>query len=44
VVVSAHDEMDGLEVLHGALTVTKAGGLLPGEVIRWLGAVMGTKG
>jgi CheY-like chemotaxis protein len=42
VVVSAQDELDGLEVLHGALTVTKAGGLLPGDLIRWLGAVMGT--
>jgi CheY-like chemotaxis protein len=42
VVVSAQDELDGLEVLQGALTVTKAGGLLPGDLIRWLGASMGT--
>lgn len=42
VVVSAQDELDGLEVLQGALTVTKAGGLLPGDVLQWLGAVMGT--
>jgi CheY-like chemotaxis protein len=43
VIVSAQDELDGLEVLHGALTITKAGGLLPGDLIRWLGALMGTR-
>jgi signal transduction histidine kinase/CheY-like chemotaxis protein len=42
VVVSAQDELDGLEVLHGALMMTKAGGLLPGDLIRWLNAFMGT--
>lgn len=40
VIVSALDELDGLEILHGALTVAKAGGLLPVDLIRWLGAVM----
>jgi CheY-like chemotaxis protein len=42
VVVSAQDELEGLEVLHGALMMTKAGGLLPGDLIRWLNAFMGT--
>jgi CheY-like chemotaxis protein len=43
IVVSAQDELDDLEVLQGAMTVTKAGGLLPGDLIRWLGAVTGPK-
>ena len=42
VIVSAQDELDGLEVMHGALTVSKAGGLLPGDLVRWLGAFMGS--
>ena len=41
VVVSAQDDLDGLEVLHGPFTVAKGGGLLPGDLIRWLGGVMG---
>jgi two-component system KDP operon response regulator KdpE len=43
VVVSAQDELDGLEVLQGGITITKAGGMLPGDLVRWLGAVMGAK-
>jgi CheY-like chemotaxis protein len=43
IIVSAQDELDDLEVLQGTMAVTKAGGLLPGDLIRWLGAVMGIK-
>ncbi|RIK38238.1 MAG: hypothetical protein DCC57_21050, partial [Chloroflexi bacterium] len=39
VVVTAQDELDGLEVLPGAFTVTKAGGLLPGDLVHWLEAI-----
>lgn len=43
IIVSAQDELDGLEVMQGVITLTKGGGLLPGDLIRWLSAVMGTK-
>ena len=36
VIVSAHEEIDYREVLGGTVTFTKASGLTPGEVIRWV--------
>jgi CheY-like chemotaxis protein len=41
VVVSAQDELEELEVLTGTLSVTKAGGLLPSDLIRWISTLVG---
>ena len=36
IVVSAQDELDSRETLHGALTVAKAEGLKPADIVRWV--------
>ncbi len=36
VVISAQEEIDQQQALAGTLTVAKAGGLKPGEIVRWL--------
>jgi signal transduction histidine kinase/CheY-like chemotaxis protein len=40
VIVSARDELDTHGVLTGAMTITKADGLVPGEVVRWVQSAM----
>jgi signal transduction histidine kinase/CheY-like chemotaxis protein len=42
VIVSAQEEVDRRESLSGAVTVVKAEGLMPGEVVRWVQAVIDT--
>jgi CheY-like chemotaxis protein len=42
VVVSAQDEMDHAEALRGAMTVAKADGLMPSEVVQWVQKVVDT--
>jgi CheY-like chemotaxis protein len=44
VVVSAQDEAGDYEVLGGVVMVTKATGLVPGEVITWVRNLVGTAG
>jgi CheY-like chemotaxis protein len=42
VIVSAQGEADGMEVLKGAMSITKADGMMPGEVVRWVQNVVDT--
>ncbi len=42
VAVSAQDEIDNLEALTGAMVIAQAGGLKPGEVVRWIQHVLDT--
>ena len=36
VIVSAHDEMANVGAVSGSMQVTRAGGLMPGEVMEWI--------
>jgi signal transduction histidine kinase/DNA-binding response OmpR family regulator len=40
VVVSAQDEVDGLEALKGMVFATKAEGLMPGEIAQWIQQIL----
>jgi len=40
VIVSAQDEIDNLEVLQGGFLITKASGLLPGQLVQWIQQVV----
>jgi CheY-like chemotaxis protein/anti-sigma regulatory factor (Ser/Thr protein kinase) len=42
VIVSASDELDSHKALMGSMTIAKAGGLLPGEVVRWVQGIVNT--
>jgi signal transduction histidine kinase/CheY-like chemotaxis protein len=42
VVVSAREEPEGYEALRGALLITKADGLTPSEIVRWVQEVLDT--
>jgi CheY-like chemotaxis protein len=42
VIVSASDELDSHKALMGSMTITKAGGLSPGEVVRWVQGIVNT--
>ncbi|NPV68421.1 MAG: response regulator [Anaerolineae bacterium] len=42
VFVSGQDEMDTLEVLRGPMTVYKAAGTSPGELIQWIQGILNT--
>lgn len=42
IVVSGHDDVDLVESLQGALVVTRAAGLLRGDVVQWIQRVLDT--
>ncbi|HEY66553.1 MAG TPA: response regulator [Caldilineae bacterium] len=42
IVVSAQDELDRQGILQQAVTITRASGILPGELVHWIQAVVGT--
>ena len=42
VIVSAWDELDSHKALMGSMTIAKADGLSPGEVVRWVQGVVNT--
>jgi LPXTG-motif cell wall-anchored protein len=42
VIVSAHGETDSLKILEGGVSISRADGLMPGEVVRWVQHVVDT--
>ncbi|MCD6290889.1 MAG: response regulator [Anaerolineae bacterium] len=40
IIVSAQDELDHVEALKGSMVITKAEGLMPGEILQWVQAVL----
>ncbi len=42
VVVSAQDDLGSKAALTGAMSITRADGLVPGEVVQWVQAVLDT--
>ncbi len=42
VIVSAQDELDHMEALGGSVVITKAEGLMPGEILQWVQVVLDT--
>lgn len=42
VVISGQDEVNGFEMLNGPMMITKANGLVPGQVIQWIQCVLDT--
>jgi len=42
IIVTARDELDHHEILTGPIMIAKAGGLTPGEVVRWIQSVVDT--
>ncbi|NOZ29498.1 MAG: response regulator [Chloroflexi bacterium] len=40
IIVSAQDELDHVEALGGSMVITKAEGLMPGEVLQWIQAIL----
>ncbi|HEY65877.1 MAG TPA: response regulator [Caldilineae bacterium] len=42
VIISAQDELDHMEALSGSMVITKAEGVMPGEILQWVQAVLDT--